>query len=192
MFDSVTPCMDCSLPGSSVHGILQARMLEWVAIPSSRGSSWPRDWTWVSSIAGRFFTLWATREAIPPCSIYKCCGWEWQRRKASGGWRGGSHRAQVDVNTVSHNAIWSLLVYLFAHYTSTRQKSFQSNEGVMWETGTQINKMVKYNCALKKISKVTWQRVTLEDLFNKADKKGLQAICLRVLCITYVLCVLFK
>ena len=37
--------MDCSPPGSSVHGILQARMLEWEAIPTSRGSSWPRDWT---------------------------------------------------------------------------------------------------------------------------------------------------
>ena len=37
--------MDCSQPGFSVHGILQARILEWVAIPSSRGSSWPRDWT---------------------------------------------------------------------------------------------------------------------------------------------------
>ena len=90
--------MDCSLPGSSVHGILQARILEWVAMPPhppgdlpnlgieprsptlqavlyclshqgsprilewvaypfSRGSSWPRDWTWVSCIAGRFFTV---------------------------------------------------------------------------------------------------------------------------------------
>ena len=39
--------MDCSPPGSSVHGILQARILEWVAIPFSRSSSWPRDWTWV-------------------------------------------------------------------------------------------------------------------------------------------------
>ena len=46
--------MDCSPPGSSVHGILQARTLEWVAISFSRGSSWPRDWTWVSCIAGRF------------------------------------------------------------------------------------------------------------------------------------------
>ena len=55
--------MDCSPPGSSVHGILQARTLEWVAIPFSRGSSQPRDWTWVSCIAGRFFTIWATREA---------------------------------------------------------------------------------------------------------------------------------
>ena len=44
-------------PGSSVHGILQARILEWVAIPFSRGSSRPRDQTWVSCIAGRFFTI---------------------------------------------------------------------------------------------------------------------------------------
>ena len=55
--------MDCSPPGSSVHGILQARILEWVAIPFSRGSSRPRDGTWVSCIAGRFFTVWTTREA---------------------------------------------------------------------------------------------------------------------------------
>ena len=55
--------MDCSLPGSSVHGIFQARVLEWVAIAFSRGSSRPRDWTQVSCIAGRRFTVWATREA---------------------------------------------------------------------------------------------------------------------------------
>ena len=40
--------MDCSPPGSSVHGILQARLLEWVIMPSSRGSTWSRDWTRVS------------------------------------------------------------------------------------------------------------------------------------------------
>ena len=55
--------MDCSPPGSSVHGILQARILEWVAMPSSRGSSQPRDRTQVSHIAGRLFTSWAIREA---------------------------------------------------------------------------------------------------------------------------------
>ena len=54
--------MDCSPPGSFVHGILQARMLKWVAISFSRGSSWPRGWTQVSCIAGRLFTDWATRE----------------------------------------------------------------------------------------------------------------------------------
>ena len=56
--------MDCRPPGSSVHGISQARILEWVATSFSRGTSWPRDWTQVSRIAGRHFTLWATREAI--------------------------------------------------------------------------------------------------------------------------------
>ena len=55
--------MDCSPPGSSVHGIFQSRILEWVSIPFSRGSHRPRDWTPVSCIAGRFFTIWATREA---------------------------------------------------------------------------------------------------------------------------------
>ena len=55
--------MDCSLPGFSVHGIFQARVPEWVAIFFSSGSSWPRDQTQVSHIAGRCFTIWATREA---------------------------------------------------------------------------------------------------------------------------------
>ena len=55
--------MDCSLSGSSIHGIFQARVLEWIAISFSRGSSWPRNPTPVSHIAGRHFTIWATREA---------------------------------------------------------------------------------------------------------------------------------
>ena len=56
-----------SLRGSSVHGIFQARILKWVAISFSRGSSRPRDWACVSSIsciAGRFFTVWTTRETL--------------------------------------------------------------------------------------------------------------------------------
>ena len=53
--------MDCSTTGFSVHAILQAKILEWGAIPFSRESSWPKDWTRVSCIAGRFFTIWATR-----------------------------------------------------------------------------------------------------------------------------------
>ena len=56
--------MDCSLPGSSIHGIFQARVLEWVAISFSRGSSWPAGRTRVSSIAGRRFTILATREVL--------------------------------------------------------------------------------------------------------------------------------
>ena len=49
--------MDCSPPGCSTRGILQARILEWIAISFSRGSFRPRDQTWVSCIAGRFFTV---------------------------------------------------------------------------------------------------------------------------------------
>ena len=56
--------MDCSLPGSCVHGTFQARVLEWVALSFSRGSSWPRDQTLVSCIAGRHFTVWATRKPL--------------------------------------------------------------------------------------------------------------------------------
>ena len=52
--------IDCSLSVSSVHGIFQARVPEWGAIAFSRGSSWPRDQTWVSHIVGRCFTVWAT------------------------------------------------------------------------------------------------------------------------------------
>ena len=65
--------MDCSLPVSYVPGIFQARIMEWVAISFSRGSSWPRDRTQVSHIADRHFTVWATREALsyqsPPLSL---------------------------------------------------------------------------------------------------------------------------
>ena len=53
--------LDISLPGSSIQGIFQARILEWVAISFSRRSSWPRDWTRVSCIVGLHLTVWATR-----------------------------------------------------------------------------------------------------------------------------------
>ena len=84
--------MDCSWPGSSVHGIFQVWILEWVAVSFSRGSSRPRDRTQVSRIVGRCFTIWATREAwilckadlnspiTPPDSI--CVLW-WLRWKES-------------------------------------------------------------------------------------------------------------
>ena len=68
MSDSLQP--HGSLPGSSVHGILQASILEWVAIPFSRGSSQPRDRTSVFGIAGGFSTVWATREVL--CVIKLC------------------------------------------------------------------------------------------------------------------------
>ena len=70
--DSLQP-MDHSPKGSSVYGILQARILEWAVIPFFRGSSRPRDWTWVSCMAGRFFTIWAMREAqVHQNPVHKC------------------------------------------------------------------------------------------------------------------------
>ena len=62
LYLTLLPPMDYSQPSSSVHGIFQARILEWVAIHFSRESSGPRDQTQVSSTAGRPFTIWATRE----------------------------------------------------------------------------------------------------------------------------------
>ena len=59
--------VDYSPPGSFVHGILLARVLEWVAIPFSRGSSWPSNRSWVSCITGRFFTIWAIGK--PPMHV---------------------------------------------------------------------------------------------------------------------------
>ena len=56
--------MDGSPPGSCVHGIFQTIILKWVAISFSRGSPQLRDWTWVSCIAGRLFTIWDTRDSI--------------------------------------------------------------------------------------------------------------------------------
>ena len=62
--------LDCSPPGSSVHGILRARILERIAMPSSRGSLWARTQTGVSHIAGGFLTSWATREAHCQAIVY--------------------------------------------------------------------------------------------------------------------------
>ena len=76
--------MDCSLSGSSVHGIFQARMLEWIAISFSRGSSRPRNRTWVSHIAGRRLTVWATRDTWKKCpSIHMACATSQDRSAGS-------------------------------------------------------------------------------------------------------------
>ena len=65
--------IDCSPQGSSVLWILQARILEWVAIPFFRGSSQPRDWMQVSPIAGGFFTVWATKATHRHTKITTIC-----------------------------------------------------------------------------------------------------------------------
>ena len=63
--------LGCRQSGSSIHGLLQARIVKWVAAPFSRRSSQSRDWTQVSCIAGEFFTIWATREAHSMTKRYR-------------------------------------------------------------------------------------------------------------------------
>ena len=69
--------MDCSPPGSFVQEIFQARMLDWVAVSFSRGSSQLRHQTRVSFISGRVFTDWATKEALTPSKSEHYCTWRW-------------------------------------------------------------------------------------------------------------------
>ena len=68
--------MNCSPPCSSIHGIFQARILEWIAIFFSRGSSQPRDWTQVSHTAGRLFTILATRESLALFLLFYFKSWK--------------------------------------------------------------------------------------------------------------------
>ena len=80
--------MDWNLPGSSAYGILQARILKWVALPFSRGSSWPRDRTWVSCITVRFFTIWAIRDAQGGINLAYLRSREGRGNKNTGGLSG--------------------------------------------------------------------------------------------------------
>ena len=69
VFSVVSNSSDCSPPGSSLHGILQARILEWVAILFSRGSFRPRDQTWLSHVVGRRFTIWKRKSESKSHSV---------------------------------------------------------------------------------------------------------------------------
>ena len=95
--------MDCSLPHSSVHGIFQARVLEWVAISFSRGSSRPRDQTQDSHIVGRHFTIWATREVSQGSRI-----WEAPGKEAQDSSRGDHLSRQIRFHSAECGRTWSL------------------------------------------------------------------------------------
>ena len=89
-----------------VHGILQARILEWIAFPFSRGSSQPRDWTQVSHIAGRFFTS----------SHFKMPLWSWIHRSLAWGWLGQVSGGPEDESSIEEVVeVWTLdwLVYMW-------------------------------------------------------------------------------
>ena len=104
--------MDCSPTASSVHGILQARTLEWVAIPFSRGSSRLRDQIQVFRIAGRFFTMWATYHPTSDCipcpfdEFWPYQSWPYQSVRAQKGPRSPPKWS------LCHSSHWPLLTYL--------------------------------------------------------------------------------
>ena len=129
----VSDSIDCSLPGSSVHGISQARILEWVAILFSRGSSQPRDRahvSCVSSVAGGFFTIWATWEAhdIQKFIIITTTYWVFRCIKSvySGAGGGIPGRRESQTELLGNNAL----------HLST--KSLQQPEIAQWWWGPSL------------------------------------------------------
>ena len=123
--------MDCSPPGSSVHRIFQTRILEWIAIPFSTGSSLPRDQNQVSHTAGRFFALWATRKA-------HSVGWESLKKRFP------------FLCTYRKDLVefWEdICTHICTHWVS--QKFLQSSKKAYWENlysedAEIINKRLKY------------------------------------------------
>ena len=131
--------VDCSPPGSSIHGILQARVLRWVSIPFSRGSSQSRDWTQVSRIVGRRFNLWATREAPNMMNISRRR--EGQRRLACHspwGYKESETTEQLHTKpltvwiTINCGKFWKRWYLVFWKYQTTWLAS--------WETCMQVRK----------------------------------------------------
>ena len=99
--------MDRSSPGSSVHGILQARKREWVVISFSRGFSWPRDRTHISCIGRPILYLWATREA--PKNEYPVFIVKFQERSPCGSVRVRRRVSTMWCSSVSHSVVSSSL-----------------------------------------------------------------------------------
>ena len=115
--------VDCSLPGSSVHRILQARILEWVTISFSRGSSRPGDWTQVSCIAGRHFNLWATRKALKELYLI-------QTLENSLNIPGLMHV------TLSLGKTWLILLCKYQKTTRPRKDTSLNQERTLWQKWT--------------------------------------------------------
>jgi len=119
-------CVSCSVVsnslrthGSSVHGIFQARILEWVSIPFSRGSFQPRDPTSVSCIAGRFFTIWATKEAR-----IRTQKWHFEKHRL-GSWSSkcGPGTVCLEGSLLPYTSCWACLWFPLRTYLSLRHTS---------------------------------------------------------------------
>ena len=126
--------MDCSPQCSSVHEIQQARILKWVAIPFSRGSSWPKDRIWVSCIAGRFFTIWATREVLGIHYVSKS-------GRPSRSHRTGILSSQFSRRVVPKNALTIRQLHSFPMLVRSCLKPCMLGFSIMWTKNFQMSKL---------------------------------------------------
>ena len=125
MSDLCNP-MECSPPVSSVHGIFQVGILEWVAMPSSRGSSWSRDWTRISCIADRFLTAEPSGKCDREAELGRGRSWigmQLQQRP----WGGFSERSQISLPYLTSHCRWLLgrQLYPWARQHPLSQSYFQ-------------------------------------------------------------------
>ena len=160
--------IDYSWPGSSVHGILQARILEWVAIPFSRGSSQPRDWTQVSCTAG-IFTIWAIKEAQKWDGFYPKIKITWVN----------DLRAVSSLDASSHSCSWAPLwnsacLFSGAGKTESLEREHQTRNRVKWLCAQgMVNAEARFVSTQSAAAKLALQ--TLREFFsgesNQANRK---------------------
>ena len=139
--------MACSPPGSSVHGIFQACILEWVAFPFSRGIFLIRVWTQVSCISGGFFTLWPTRKAH---------GWEnWTVKKA-------------ECQRINAFELWSLRRFLKGRWTARR-----SSQSILKEINPEYSlEGLMLKLKLQSFGHVMWRACSKEKTLMKGKTEG--------------------
>ena len=149
---------DHCLPGSSVHGILQAGLLEWIAVSLSRGSFRPRDGTWVSRFAGRFFYHWPPPPGSPlyyldsnpffghtptlPWQGVKPRSPQWNREVLITGSPGNSLESLIKKTSVNYiRAIWVEFIQCLTLYKIAQGNNFSdTSEKLLWrcEAGARI------------------------------------------------------
>ena len=121
--------MDRSLSGSSVHGIFQARVLEWGAIAFPRGSSRPRDWAWVPRVVGRCFTVWA--KCASDFLLWNMLCAQWQGKE----WSKLTFIECLSVPVLDNLVSFILTsVYFSAHFVSSSLNSTMISKAREWET----------------------------------------------------------
>ena len=129
--------MDYSPPGSSVHGMLQARILEWAAVPFSRGSSPPRDRAQVSPITGRFFTVWAICKSHSLGGELARSVSDWNTEGASAQWLSTHHSSEDTLKerklVLRHQEVVATLSCGGWAHVSQREEGKQRDRSDTWD-----------------------------------------------------------